>query len=162
MEEFDQECRYSFFASIGSDHRVISSRLKLSLRKVKTLAQKTLHNCSALNNNEELQHQYTIQVRNKYAELCIEGEDISEKYDKLIKAKNETAHLLLQTKERKNKKNFAENEKVIKQRYKVQKSTIFIKVRQMKRPVKTSNLRKQNFIEFTTAYAKNNWHSKLH
>ena len=112
---------YSFFASIGSDHRVISARLKLSLRKVKTLAQKKLYNWSALSNNEELQHQYTIQIRNRYAELCIEGEDITEKYDKLIKANNETAHLLLQTREQKNKTNFANNEKVIEQRYIVQR-----------------------------------------
>ena len=75
---------YSPFASIGSDHRVISARLKLSLRKVKTPAQKKLYNWSALSNNEKLQHQYTIQIRNRYAELCIEGEDITEKYDPLL------------------------------------------------------------------------------
>ena len=113
---------YSSFASICSNHRIISARLKLSLRKVKTPAQKKLYNWSALSNNEELQHQYTIQIRNRYAELCIEGEDITEKYDKLIKATNETAHLLLQTREHKNKTNFANNEKVIEQRYKVQKA----------------------------------------
>ena len=110
---------YSSFASIGSDHRVISARLKLSLRKFKTPTQKKLYNWSALSNNEELQHQYTIQIRNRYAELFIEGEDITEKYDKLIKANNETAHLHLQTREQKNKTNFANNEKVIEQRYKI-------------------------------------------
>ena len=51
---------YSSFASIGSDHRVNSAQLKLSLRKVKTPAQKKLYNWSALSNNEKLQHQYTI------------------------------------------------------------------------------------------------------
>ena len=115
---------YSSFASIGSDHRVISVRLKLSLRKVKTPTQKKLYNCPALSNNEELQHQYTIQLRNRYAELCIKGEAITEKY-KLMKANNETAHLLLQTREHKNKTNFANNEKVIEQRYKVQKAFVF-------------------------------------
>ena len=45
---------------------------------------------------------------------------------------------------------------------KFKKLLIYIKERQMKPPVKTSNQRKRNFIEFTTAYAKNNWHSKLH
>ena len=87
---------YSSFASIGSDHRVISARLKLSLRKVKTPTQNRLYNWSALSNNEELQHQYTIQIRNRYAELCSEGEDITEKYDKPIKANNETAHFFKQ------------------------------------------------------------------
>ena len=58
--------------------------------------------------------------------------------------------------------NFAENEKVIEKDIKFKKRLIYIKERQMKLPVKTSNQRKRNFIEFTTAYAKNNWHNKLH
>ena len=113
------------FASIGSEYRVISARLKLNLREVKTPAQKKLYNWSALSNNEELQHQYTIQLRNRDPELCIEGKDITEKYDKLIKTNNETANLLLQTRERKKKINFAKHGKVIKQRYKVQKAFVF-------------------------------------
>ena len=147
----------SFFASIGSDHRVISARLKLSLRKVETPAQKKLYNWSALSNNEELHHQYTIQIRNRYAELCIESEDITEKYDKLIKANNETAHLFLQTRQ-----TSQIMKRLLNKDIKFKKRLIYIKERQMKLPVKTSNQRKRNFIEFTTAYAKTNWHRKLH
>ena len=152
---------YSFFASIGSDHRVISARLKLSLRKVKTPAQKKLYNWSRLSNNEELQHQYTIQIRNRYAELCIGGEDITEKYDKLIKANNETAHFFKQ--ENAKTRQISQIMKMLLNKdIKFKIRLIYIKERQMKLPEKTSNQRKRKFIEFTTAYAKTNWHIKLH
>ena len=67
---------YSTFSSIGSDHRVVTARLKLSLRTCKTPA-RDLYNWSVLC-DQDIANQYSITVRNRYESLCVEGESATD------------------------------------------------------------------------------------
>ena len=59
---------YNSFSSMGSDHRIVCARVKLSLRVAKTPPRSNF-DWSALR-CAELQKVYTVEVRNRYAELC--------------------------------------------------------------------------------------------
>ena len=85
---------YNSFSSMGSDHRLVTARFKLSLRKHKTAAKQNKYNWSALK-NEDIQKNYTVNVRNRYAELSSDVTDVTEKYEKLIQANTETAEMLI-------------------------------------------------------------------
>ena len=86
---------YNTFGSIGSDHRVITAHLKLSLRTARTPSRRKMYDWATLRGDAELQRLYTVQVRNRYAELCTETEDVTSKYQMLIEANDEAANKLL-------------------------------------------------------------------
>ena len=74
---------YNTFASIGSDHRVLTARLKLNLRAGKQPPRKVNYDWKALK-DPKLQQQYTDGVRNRYAALCTENQDMTEKYHRCL------------------------------------------------------------------------------
>jgi len=56
---------YNSFASVGSDKRVVSARVRLSLRVPRAKsARKTKYIWKALEGNDELQERYAVKVRN--------------------------------------------------------------------------------------------------
>ena len=93
---------YSSFGSIGSDHRVVTARLKLSLRSERTPPRRKAYDWEVLRSNKSLQQLYSVQVQNRYAELCEEsdGVDVTSTYQNLIKANEEAANKLIPTKKR--------------------------------------------------------------
>ena len=104
---------YSTFASIGSDHRVVSAKVKLSLRTCKTPPRKTAFDWNVLRSNSDLQQLYTIKVLNRYEQLCDESEnDITENYQNFVQANSETAKELIPPKTRSKRKVISNNNNV--------------------------------------------------
>ena len=92
---------YSSFASIGSDHRVITARIKLSLRSDRPSPKRKLYDWGVLRTDESLQELYSVRVNNRFSELSKEsGDDITSRYQNLIKANEETANSIIPTKKR--------------------------------------------------------------
>ena len=67
------------FNSLGSDHRVVVSAVKLSLRKCQTAPRVVRYDYNPLKQSEELQNQYSVEVRNRFS-LLLE-QDPEETYD---------------------------------------------------------------------------------
>ena len=101
---------YSTFASIGSDHRVVSAKVKLSLRTCKTPPRKTAFDWNVLRCNSDLQQMYTVKVLNRYEQLCDEsGNDITENYQNFVQANSEAAKELILPKTRSKRKAMSNN-----------------------------------------------------
>ena len=83
---------YSSFCSLGGDHRLVSATVHLSLRKSKAPTKKIKYDWSVLK-DEDIQNKYTVTVKNKYATLCVEDDDASERYEKFIQSNTEAAKL---------------------------------------------------------------------
>ena len=55
---------YSTFSSIGSDHRIVSSKVRLSLRvNRKTLSRKLRYNWHLFKSDISLQEKYAIEIK---------------------------------------------------------------------------------------------------
>ena len=58
---------YNSFASTGSDQRIVTARIRLSLRaNSKTQPRKVKYNWSLLQKDSDIQDKYSVEVRNKY------------------------------------------------------------------------------------------------
>ncbi|KAL5261774.1 hypothetical protein ACHWQZ_G007466 [Mnemiopsis leidyi] len=95
---------YDIFNSLGSDHRVVVSRVKISLRKTKKPPQRVQYDYSALKRDEELQRKYAVAVQNRFSCLVEEGDDATESYGKLVAAVEAANKTLLS--KRTNKKKY--------------------------------------------------------
>ena len=63
-------CAYNSFASIGSDHRIVTAKIRLSLRaNGKTPPRKARYNWKTLAQDTQLQDLYTVKVKNKFSAL---------------------------------------------------------------------------------------------
>ena len=101
--------------SIGSDHRVVTADLKLSLRTTKTA-----YNWKVSRGDGDLQQLYTVKVLNRYDQLCDNSESgITETYKNLIQANSEAAKELIPPKTRSKRKLMSSNPNVIAARTKV-------------------------------------------
>ena len=85
---------YNSYASSSSDHRIVSARVRLSLRaNSKTQPKKVKYDWSLLQKDPEIQDKYSVEVRNKYTilnDMC-EDKSTTAKYGNLITAHKETA-----------------------------------------------------------------------
>ena len=117
------DCRaYNTFSSIGSDHRIVSAKVKLSLRKRTTPPTGNNYDWSALKNTN-LSFQYTISVCNRFNALSQEGENATEAYRNFITANDEAAKKLIPKKEKSKKKRISNDPRVASVREKIQKSS---------------------------------------
>ena len=81
---------YSSFATVGSDHRMVSAKIKLSLRSNKNTAQRRIrYDWKQLQNDAQLQERYTVAVKNKFSVLTPEEESITDSYQRFIIANEE-------------------------------------------------------------------------
>ena len=111
---------YSSFASVGSDHRVVTAEVKLSLRASKPPTKKKRYDWKLLRHDKELQDSFRIELRNKYNELFKEEDSPTEQYEALIQANQHAASKTLpQVKNGKNEKH-ANNPKIQQARKKVE------------------------------------------
>ena len=87
---------YSSFSSVGSDHRIVSSTVKLSLRsskKAKPHPMKTI-DWKEVSTNTDMSKQFTLDVYNKFQSLSISEvntDNIEEVYNNLVKSTEEVA-----------------------------------------------------------------------
>jgi hypothetical protein len=96
---------YSSFSSVGSDHKIVSTKIVLSLRsskKSKPNPMKTI-DWQQVFRNPDLQSAYAIQVKNRYDLLSLDHDDVETKYSNLINA-NEQVCLSFLPKKQKVKK----------------------------------------------------------
>ena len=101
---------YSFFSSLGSDHRLIASKVRLSLQKTKMQPSCILYNWDILKTDYLQKDKYAINVKNQYILLCEQDEedDATVKYDHFINAIEKTNEELIPKKKKKKPlKNFA-------------------------------------------------------
>ena len=107
---------YNTFASVGSDHRIVSARVRLSLRKSKTLPRKNQLDWKSLSTDRNIQKMYTIEVRNRFEILEDIEETATDKYSRFITANKEAAEKIIPAKKRSRKANFSRDPRVIKAR----------------------------------------------
>ena len=98
---------YSSFSSLYSDHRIVTAKVQLRLRKSKPNTEDKIpkYMWGDLSSNKELQEKYSIEVRNRYQLLLDESDgDSSHNYDKFVLASAEAAKECLRPTPKKKKK----------------------------------------------------------
>ena len=99
---------YSSFSSVGSDHRIVSSTVKLSLRsskKAKPHPMKLI-DWKTVSTNSVLSKQFSLEVFNKFQSLStteINDENVEDVYGTLMKSTEEIALSTLPKKEKRTK-----------------------------------------------------------
>ena len=74
---------YSTFSSIVSDHRIVSSKVRLSLRaNRKKIPIKLHYNCHFLKSKASLKDKYAVEINNRF--IFQGDEDISDTYERFI------------------------------------------------------------------------------
>ena len=94
---------HNTFQSLGSDHRVAVSKVKVSFRKSRKPSKRIHYNYySALKVDAELQNRYAIEVHNRFSCLVEEEDDATatDSYGKLVEAIDTTNKSLLPKKTR--------------------------------------------------------------
>ena len=93
---------FNWFNSVGSDHRVVVSKIKMSFRKTKQPERKVRYDWNKFKNDVDLQQRYTVTVKNRYHLLCQDDDNNEDNYDHFISAINETnANLVPKIKKKK-------------------------------------------------------------
>lgn len=84
---------YSTFSSVGSDHRVVSIHVYLSLRSSKkaTLNPLKAIDWEKVSSSPNLRHKFAVDVKNRFDALSNPSDDIETKYNNLIKSNEEVA-----------------------------------------------------------------------
>ena len=88
---------YNSFSSIGSDHRIITAKIKLSLRYNKKRTKRMTYDWSVLK-NKNTSKEYSIMTRNRFEILNKNKEydgSATSLYEKFVKANDETSNLLI-------------------------------------------------------------------
>ena len=120
-----QNCEaYHSLEGISTDHRIVSLRIKHSLRANKKKSNtKIAYNWEYLINNEDLQNQFSTSLRNRYNILQYEEthESANNAYQNFVKAHKETAEMLIPQKEKVKRKVPREKETIIEKRKQLKK-----------------------------------------
>ena len=111
---------YSSFSSMGSDHRVVTAKLKLSLRICKTPPRVTWDWTSL--QNEATSELYTVEVKNRFSVLCTDEDSATERFDHFIEANKVVASEILPQRKRTKTKRTSDDPRVQNARELVQAS----------------------------------------
>ena len=96
---------YQSFKSIGSDHRIVSATVRLSLRADKQKVKKKVkYEWRDLANNNELQEKYAVEIKNRFQVLESDEETATERYYRFTQANDKAAEVCLTQVKRKTKK----------------------------------------------------------
>ena len=91
---------YNTFQSLGSDHRVVVCKVRVSFRKTHRPQKRVHYDYSALKTDKELQSKYAVEVRNRFSCLVEEEDGATESYGKLVDAIEAANNSLLPKKTR--------------------------------------------------------------
>ena len=93
---------YSSFEGVSSDHRIVSAKLRLSLRKNATRTATTKHYDWALLNNRDIRDKYALELRNRFETLQEKAEKgtPNDEYEDFVEAYLEPASKCIPTKPR--------------------------------------------------------------
>ena len=84
---------YSSFEGVSSDHRLVTAKIRLSLRKNATRTATTKHYDYALLNNRYIRDKYVLELRNRFETLQEKTEigTPNDKYENFVNAHLEAA-----------------------------------------------------------------------
>ena len=86
---------------MGSDPRLVTAKVKVSLRMRTSPPKRIYYDWSVLKNSD-LQIAYAVEVKNRFSQLNIAEENISKEFSHFLQASNEaTEHLIPKRKKRK-------------------------------------------------------------
>ena len=93
---------YSSFEGVSSDHRIVMTKLRLSLRKNATRTATTKHYDWALLNNRDIRDKYALELRNRFETLQEKTEKSTpnHEYENFVDAHLEAASKCIPTKPR--------------------------------------------------------------
>ena len=93
---------YSSFESVSSDHRIVTAKVQLSLRKNATRTPTTKHYDRALLNNRDIRDKYALELRNRFETLQEKTEKgtTNDEYENFVEAHLEAASKCIPTKPR--------------------------------------------------------------
>ena len=92
---------YSSFEGVSSDHRIVTAKIQLSLRKNTTRTTTTIHYEWAFLNNKDIRNKYVIALRNKFDALQeTETHTPNDEYENFINAHLEEAAKYIPAKHR--------------------------------------------------------------
>ena len=92
---------YSSFEGVSSDHRIVTAKLRLSLRKNATRTATTKHYDWALLNNRDIRDKYVLELRNRFETLQDRKKGTpNDEYENFIDAHLEAAAKCIPTKPR--------------------------------------------------------------
>ena len=80
---------YSSFASVGSDHRIVTMKVRISLRAPKPPISRKRYDWKLLRYDSGLQDRYSVEIKNRYEPLSTQDDSATAKYAALIKANDE-------------------------------------------------------------------------
>ena len=114
-----RDCRpYSSFSSVGSDHRIVSAKVKLSLRVSKKSPPDPMKSIDwkKVANDKDLSSLYTVSVFNRFQELSpdshLDSDNIESVYNNLIEAHKEVSQAILPKKSKGQKDKIKSDQKV--------------------------------------------------
>ena len=93
---------YSSFEGVSSDHRIVTAKIRLSLRKNTTRTVTTRHYDWALLNNRDIRDKYALELRNRFETLQEKTEKVTpnDEYENFVEAHQEAASKCIPTKPR--------------------------------------------------------------
>ena len=103
MENSTINCEaYSSFKGVSSDHRIVTAKIQLSLRKNATRTATTKHYDWALLNNRDIRDKYVEELRNRFETLQEKTENgtPNDEYGNFVNAHIEVAAKCIPTKPR--------------------------------------------------------------
>ena len=93
---------YSSFEGVSSDHRIVTAKIRLSLRKNATRTVTTKHDDWALLNNSDIRDKYIVELRNRFETLQEKTKKgtPNDEYENFVNAHLEAAAKCIPTKPR--------------------------------------------------------------
>lgn len=131
---------YSSFSSVGSDHRVVSCHIYLSLRSSKKPKPDPMKSIDwhQVYCNSDLRSRYIFEVKNRFDLLSQPGDDLDDlekKYQTLIEANKQVSLSLLPKKQKAKKKHLFENDLLSEAR----KALVDAKLKHQRRPTRRTS-----------------------
>ena len=80
---------YNTFGSVGSDHRVVGAKIRLSLR-VSKKPKRSMFDWEEFSLRPDLQHEYSVTVQNRFAALQSDDDNQTDEFEKFIQANDYT------------------------------------------------------------------------
>ena len=104
---------YSSFASVGSDHHILSAKLRLSLQSKAATPRKENYDWNLLKSDQELQNRYSIQLHNRFSILQNELTDtIDDEYQDFITASKEIDKEMIPRKAKRQKRKYSDDKRI--------------------------------------------------
>ena len=114
---------YSSFASVGSDHRIITMVVQLSLRVTKPPTSKKSYDWKLLRNDQDLQSSFKIELRNRFNQLYVEDASSTDQYNAFIEANKDAAVATLPLVKKNKSERNSNNSRVVEARKKIENLT---------------------------------------